>query len=202
MTLLPAQHEPPILPSALLQQSSLYSEPESRHLFERLLNENDWPDNRYVVAGRQFTLPRLQTWHADPGIVYSYSNNLLQTRPWTPLLLTIKARIEACLNYDFNAVLVNLYRDGNDYVGWHSDDEQELGAEPVIASLSLGATRSFAFRHKSSGESGTIELTCGSLLCMQALFQHEWLHSVPMAKLVSSPRINLTFRKVFMQADG
>lgn len=203
MTLSPVQNEPvPILYSALAQQELIYSGQESQQLFERLLNENDWPDNRYVVAGRQFTLPRLQTWHADPGIVYSYSNNLLQTRPWTPLLLTIKARVEACLNYDFNAVLVNLYRDGNDYVGWHSDDEQELGAEPVIASLSLGATRTFAFRHKTSGKSGATELTSGSLLCMQALFQHEWLHSVPIAKQVSAPRINLTFRKVFMQPRG
>lgn len=175
---------------------AFYSAAESERLYQRLLREQNWPDNRYTVAGRQFTLPRLQTWHADPGIVYSYSNNLLQTRPWTPLLYAIRAKIEDRLNYRFNSVLVNLYRNGEDYVGWHADNEPELGDRPFIASLTFGAERQFAFRHKQSFEQGQVLLRSGSLLVMQPDFQHHWLHSIPMQKNVSRGRINLTFRKV------
>jgi alkylated DNA repair dioxygenase AlkB len=175
---------------------AFYSAAESERLYQRLLREQNWPDNRYTVAGRQFTLPRLQTWHADPGIVYSYSNNLLQTRPWTPLLYAIRAKIEDRLNDRFNSVLVNLYRNGEDYVGWHADNEPELGDRPFIASLTFGAERQFAFRHKQSFEQGQVLLRSGSLLVMQPDFQHHWLHSIPMQKNVSRERINLTFRKV------
>ncbi|WP_036252805.1 alpha-ketoglutarate-dependent dioxygenase AlkB [Methylobacter sp. BBA5.1] len=175
---------------------AFYSASESERLYQRLLREQNWPDNRYTVAGRQFTLPRLQTWHADPGIVYSYSNNLLQTRPWTPLLYAIRAKIENLLNDRFNSVLVNLYRNGEDYVGWHADNEPELGDRPFIASLTFGAERQFAFRHKQSFEQGQVLLRSGSLLVMQPDFQHHWLHSIPMQKNVSRERINLTFRKV------
>lgn len=175
---------------------AFYSASESERLYQRLLREQNWPDNRYTVAGRQFTLPRLQTWHADPGIVYSYSNNLLQTRPWTPLLYAIRAKIEDLLNYRFNSVLVNLYRNGEDYVGWHADNEPELGDRPFIASLTFGAERQFAFRHKQSFEQDQVLLRSGSLLVMQPDFQHHWLHSIPMQKNVIRGRINLTFRKV------
>lgn len=165
-------------------------------IYQRLLNEQDWPDNRYLVAGRQFQLPRLQTWHADPGIVYSYSNNLLQTRPWSPLLSEIREKIEKYLGFAFNSVLVNLYRDGQDYVGWHADDEAELGEEPVIASLTFGAERRFAFRHKKTLEQGQINLSSGSLTIMYPAFQHLWLHSVPTDPTLEEGRINLTFRNV------
>jgi alkylated DNA repair dioxygenase AlkB len=173
-----------------------YTVAESERLYQRLLQEQNWPDNRYTVAGRQFVLPRLQTWHADPGIVYSYSNNLLQTRPWTPLLSGIRSKVEALLNYRFNSVLVNLYRHGEDYVGWHADNEPELGSQPFIASLTFGAERQFAFRHKKLPEQGHLLLRSGSLLVMQPDFQHHWLHSVPIEKNVTQGRINLTFRKV------
>lgn len=175
---------------------AFYDAAESGLIYRRLLQEQDWPDNRYSVAGRQFTLPRLQTWHADPGISYSYSNNLLQTRPWTPLLSKIRSKIETALNYSFNSVLVNCYRDGSDYVGWHADNEPELGAHPFIASLTLGASRLFAYRHKKSLEQGQITLNSGTLLIMQPDFQHHWLHSVPHDRNLTEGRINLTFRKV------
>lgn len=110
-----------------------YDAAASEGLYLRLLREQNWPDNRYVVFGRQFTLPRLQTWHADPGIRYSYSNNLLETRAWTSLLSDIRAQVESYLKFSFNSVLVNLYRNGDDYVGWHSDNEPELGGQPFIA---------------------------------------------------------------------
>lgn len=179
-----------------------YDNAASEQLFLRLQQEQDWPDNRYVVAGRQFVLPRLQTWHADPGIRYSYSNNLLETRPWTPLLTEIRAKIERFLNYRFNSVLVNLYRDGNDYVGWHADDELELGEQPLIASLSLGAARPLAFRHKTSMSLGQLLLPSGCLLVMQPNFQRDWLHSVPLDPNLALGRINLTFRKVVPVGNG
>ena len=173
-----------------------YDAAESNCLYQRLLQEQNWPDNRYTVAGRQFILPRLQTWHADPGIHYSYSNNLLYTRSWTPLLSGIREKVEAFLNFPFNSVLVNLYRNGEDHVGWHADNEPELGEQPFIASLTFGVERQFCFRHKKTSETGRILLRSGTLLIMQPDFQQYWLHSVPIDKNVTQERINLTFRKV------
>lgn len=175
-----------------------YSPAESTQIFQSLQQDHDWPENRYSFGGRQFVLPRLQTWHADNGIRYSYSNNLLETRTWTPLLLSIRSKVEAFLAGSFNAVLVNYYRDGDDHVGWHADDEPELGEKPLIASLTFGAERHFEFKHKRSAESGHLVLRNGSLLIMQPAFQHHWLHSVPMATGVCCGRINLTFRQVVM----
>ncbi|MFZ2313539.1 MAG: alpha-ketoglutarate-dependent dioxygenase AlkB [Methylobacter sp.] len=173
-----------------------YDAAESNCLYQRLLQEQNWPDNRYTVSGRQFILPRLQTWHADLGIHYSYSNNLLYTRSWTPLLSGIREKVEAFLNFPFNSVLVNLYRSGEDYVGWHADNEPELGEQPFIASLTFGVERQFCFRHKKTSETGRILLRSGTLLIMQPDFQQYWLHSVPIDKNVTQERINLTFRKV------
>jgi alkylated DNA repair dioxygenase AlkB len=179
-----------------------YDAVESERLYQRLLHEQNWPDNRYIVAGRQFVLPRLQTWHADAGIRYSYSNNLLETRLWSPLLLEIRAKVESFLSFSFNSVLVNWYRNGEDYVGWHSDNELELGEQPFIASLTLGVERLFEFRHKKSLETGQLLLRSGTLLIMQPDFQHHWLHSVPIDKNVQQGRINLTFRKVVPVLEG
>jgi alkylated DNA repair dioxygenase AlkB len=179
-----------------------YSAAECEQLYQRLLHEQNWPDNRYIVAGRQFILPRLQTWHADPGIRYSYSNNLLETRAWTPLLTEIRAKVEAFVEFSFNSVLVNLYRNGLDYVGWHADDEPELGTQPFIVSLSLGAERSFEFRRKKSAEQGQLSIRSGALLIMQPDFQHHWLHSVPVDNTLTEGRINLTFRKVMPVASS
>ncbi|KJV07143.1 alpha-ketoglutarate-dependent dioxygenase AlkB family protein [Methylocucumis oryzae] len=172
-----------------------YDAAESAQIYQ-LLHGQDWPENRYIVAGRQFILPRLQTWHADPGIRYSYSNNLLETRSWTPLLLKIRVQIEAFLQVSFNSVLVNLYRNGEDYVGWHCDNEAELGEQPLIASLTFGATRPLQFRHKQTGQRGQVLLPSGSLLVMQPNFQHHWLHSIPPEPNLMTGRINLTFRNV------
>ena len=181
---------------------AFYDAAESERIYRRILHEQNWPDNRYVVAGRQFILPRLQTWHADPGIRYSYSNNLLETRTWTPLLSGIRAQVESYLNFSFNSVLVNLYRNGNDYVDWHADNEPELGEQPFIASLTFGAERQFEFRHKKSSANGRLLLRSGTLLIMQPDFQHHWLHSVPIDENVKEGRINLTFRKVIPAING
>jgi alkylated DNA repair dioxygenase AlkB len=172
-----------------------YGPADSRRLY-RELRAQDWPDNHYQVAGRQFTLPRQQTWHADEGIVYSYSNNLLQTRPWATLLTELRRDIIAALGHPFNAVLVNLYRNGDDYVGWHADDEIEMGDNPLIASLSLGAERLFSLRHKQSGATYQLPLPSGSLLVMRPPLQQYWEHAVLPAPGLGEGRINLTFRQV------
>lgn len=179
-----------------------YAVADCERIYQRLLQEQNWPDNHYIVAGRQYTLPRLQTWHADPGIKYSYSNNLLETRSWTSLLSDIRAKIELCLDFSFNSVLVNWYRNGEDYVGWHADNERELGDQPFIVSLTFGTERLFEFRHKKSLESGNLLLRSGTLLIMRPDFQHHWLHSVPIEKNLMEGRINLTFRKVIPKING
>lgn len=175
-----------------------FYDPEAcRRFRHHFVYAHAWPENRYTYSGRQFILPRLQTWHADAGIRYSYSNNLLQTQPWTDVLSEIRARVETFLGHSFNAVLVNHYRNGEDHVGWHADNEPELGESPVIASLSFGAERIFAYRHKSTRATGQLLLRNGSLALMQAGFQQDWLHSIPPDRQVSEARINLTFRQVF-----
>lgn len=178
-----------------------YDAPECEQLYQSLLHEQNWPDNHYIVAGRQFILPRLQTWHADAGIRYSYSNNLLETRIWSPLLSQIRAKVEFFVNFSFNSVLVNLYRNGADYVGWHSDNEPELGEQPFIVSLTFGAERLFEFRHKKYFRQGQLLLRNGTLLIMQPTFQQDWQHRVPVDKNVQTGRINLTFRNVIPVMD-
>ena len=136
------------------------------------------------------------------AIHYSYSNTLLQTHSWTPLLSDIRTRVELFLNFSLNSVLVNLYRNGNDYVGWHADNEPESGGQPFIVSLTFGAERQFEFRHKKSSEYDRVLLRSGTLLIMQPDFQRHWLHSVPIDQNVTEGRINLTFRKVIPAING
>lgn len=192
----PSQAQP-----ALECIEQFYSLEESAELYKWLVLQQQWPDNHYSLAGRTFTLPRKQTWHADPGIHYSYTNNLLKTRPWTPLLSQLRQSIQAHLKCEFNSVLVNCYRNGDDYVGWHADDEAELGPNPLIVSLSLGARRTFAYQHKQLNLTGSLSLSSGSLLIMQPSFQHHWLHAVLPEPAVQQGRINLTFRRVLSRAE-
>lgn len=161
-----------------------------------LIRDIRWHQDHFVVSGRRFAIPRLQAWHADEGIQYSYSNNLLDTQPWVEPLVDIKRQVEARVGHSFNSVLLTYYRDGRDHVTWHADDEKELGDQPVIASLSLGATRRFQFRDKSDHTTGHMFLDDGDLLLMHPAFQFRWQHCVPTEPAVTAPRINLTFRKV------
>ena len=175
-----------------------YAKAECEEIYQRFMLDHDWPANVYTVGRRRFELPRLQTWHADSGIRYSYRYNLLETRAWTPLLTRIRQRVEAYLNVSFNSVLANLYRNGNDYVGWHADDDPELGERPFIASLTFGTARSFAFRHKKLDHQGKVLLADGALLIMRPEFQRDWQHSLPAVPELGNGRINLTFRKVIV----
>jgi len=194
------------LPDLIRLQQDFLNPEECRQYFSLLLHEHDWPPEHYEVFGRRFTLPRQQTWHADEGIVYCYSNNLLVTRPWTPLLQALRQSVEQASGRKFNSVLVNLYRSGNDYVGWHTDDDVEMGADPVIASLSLGRTRCFSIRPLTQQNTGTdnkeyfLMLTTGTLLIMEAGFQQTYEHAV-LTDNEEGARINLTFRYVYPPAS-
>lgn len=149
------------------------------------------------MYGKQVALPRLQAYYGDDIASYAYSGLVMQPLPWIDVLVHLKDKISAFVDQDFNAVLANLYRNQNDTVGWHSDDEKELGINPVIASLSFGQERNFTMKHKLSGEKLTIPVTCGSLLIMSGETQQYWLHSVPRTKAKKLERINLTYRKIY-----
>ena len=164
--------------------------------FDELLRTNAWEEHDIVVFGQRHREPRLSTWHADGGKEYEYSGLLRTPLPLTPLLNDVRSRCESVSGASFNSVLVNLYRDGNDGVGWHADNEAVNGREPTIASVSLGATRRFDLRHRESKETVKVDLHSGSLLVMSGLSQHCWVHQVAKTKQVVGPRINLTFRRV------
>lgn len=160
-----------------------------------LVAEVPWESRSITLFGRQVPQPRLACWFGDES--YSYSGITLDPRPWSPLLADLKGAVEGATGQVFNSVLVNLYRDGNDSMGWHADDEPELGPEPVIASVSLGRTRRFRLRHGETRRIVEVDLESGSLLVMSGLSQARWMHEVPKSKRIVEPRINLTFRRVF-----
>ncbi len=148
------------------------------------------------MFGRRIAIPRLTAWHGDPGAVYTYSGLRNEPRPWTPALAELRARLADRLGVRFTSVLLNWYRSGADGMSWHADDEPELGSEPTIASLSLGATRRFELKHRADGERIAVPLDHGSLLVMTGETQHCWLHRVPKQPRIAGGRINLTFRVV------
>ena len=148
------------------------------------------------IFGKTHKIPRLQAWYADNEIEYTYSGQKLQRHNWNNLLLEIKEKIENITSFKFNSVLANLYRDGNDSMGLHSDDEKELGKKPVIASLSLGESREIYFKHKNKKLNLIIPQTSGQLLVMHGKTQEYWKHEIKKTKKIKKPRINLTFRNI------
>jgi alkylated DNA repair dioxygenase AlkB len=166
-------------------------------LLERLLRLPDWEQLRLRMFGREVEAPRLTAWYGDPGASYAYSGVVHEPRPWPECLVALRASLRAALEVPFNSVLANLYRDGRDSIGWHSDDERELGEQPVIASVSLGARRRFLLRQRGAGtESVGLELEHGSLFAMWGSTQRRWKHRVPRSARCHEPRVNLTFRYV------
>lgn len=179
-----------------------FSSVECEQYLSQLTESLEWHQPQITAATGTFILPRLVAWYGDPGLMYSYSGVTLHASPWTTPLLATKARVEAVIGSAFNSVLLNLYRDHNDSVGWHSDDEPELGVHPIIASVSFGSTRQFLFRHKHDlYDKHTLELTSGSLLLMRGTTQEFWKHQVPRSKAACGPRLNLTFRTI-VSAQG
>ncbi|NVK21051.1 MAG: alpha-ketoglutarate-dependent dioxygenase AlkB [Kangiellaceae bacterium] len=169
---------------------------EANKFFHNLYESIHWQAETIRIAGIERLVPRLTAWYGDRGSSYVYSGIKHEPEVWNEPLLTIKAKIEQTIGVNFNSALCNLYRNGQDSVAWHADDEPELGESPVIASLSLGATRTFQLKHKTHKISHKIELTSGSLLVMQGAMQHHWLHQIPKQTSVNKPRINITFRTI------
>ena len=164
---------------------------------QALISEIDWKQYQIKIFGKTLDQPRLTSYYGEDHPYYAYSNIKLQPIPFTPILLSIKNKIEALTLEKFNGVLLNYYRNGDDSMGWHADDEKELGTNPVIASLSFGASRNFQLQHSldKSISKATIVLNDASLLIMKGVTQHFWKHQIPKQKN-KGPRINLTFRKI------
>jgi alkylated DNA repair dioxygenase AlkB len=174
-----------------------YSDQQATDLFRFLYDGLKWQEETLRIAGKDRKVPRLIAWYGDRDAEYRYSGRLHRPLPWPEPLIIIKHEVEKELGVNFNSVLCNLYRNGQDSMGWHADDEKELGAEPVIASVSLGASRYFHLKHKTESKMRhKILLTSGSLLVMKGTTQQFWLHQVPKEPKVTQPRINLTFRQI------
>lgn len=164
----------------------------------RLIEETPWRSETIKLWGRSFAQPRLTAWYGDPGRDYTYSGIIMQAEAWTPLLQTLKSDVERAVGDEFNSVLLNYYRNERDSVGYHSDNEKELGQTPTIASLSFGDTRTFVFkpRQKRRHEPVRLALEGGSLLLMKGPTQQNWLHAIEKQARSCGPRVNLTFRRI------
>jgi alkylated DNA repair dioxygenase AlkB len=196
-----ASYERLPLQDADIRYYANFFDPETAaRYFQTLLCEAAWEQRTLLVYGKRHPEPRLTAWYGDEGATYSYSGTTRYPKPWTPLLLEIRERVEQAADVRYNSLLVNQYRDGKDSVSWHSDDESGLGHNPSIASVSFGAIRAFQLRHRQDKHlRHTIDLAPGSLLVMQGPTQHYWHHQVPKTSRLVGPRINLTFRAVTQQ---
>lgn len=165
-------------------------------LLRQLISEVEWRSEPIRLFGKSFLQPRLIAFYGDAESPYRYSNRTLMPLPWTPLLAQVKTVVELATGHLFNSVLLNYYRDGRDSMGMHSDDEPELGVNPVIASLSLGQRRNFILKHKTKShlDSLSIPLGEGDLLVMSGPLQHFWKHGIAKTSQFCGPRVNLTFR--------
>lgn len=167
---------------------------ESFGMLAELLREVPWVHDETVMFGKRIVTRRKVAWFADGGRPYSYSGTVKHAHPWTQSLRHLKSLSEKLTGATYNSCLLNLYHDGSEGMGWHSDDEPSITRDSAIASLSLGAERKFSFKHKRTKETVSLTLENGSLLVMQGATQRNWLHQIPKTKKVSSPRVNLTFR--------
>jgi alkylated DNA repair dioxygenase AlkB len=190
---------PPVaLPADLMEyHTSILDAKESIELMETFINTVPWEQKTVTMYGKPIVTPRLMAWYGDTGKDYAFSGTKYNPIPWTNELLKIKTVTEKLAGITFNSVLLNYYRDGNDSVAWHSDDEYELGIKPVIASVSLGQVRRFDVRHKTDRQNKySIELENGSLLLMKGDMQHNWEHRIAKSARPLRERVNLTFRVI------
>ena len=169
---------------------------DANNLYDRCLNDISWQSSAIIMFGKKIDVPRLECWYGDLGCEYTYSGKSLKRFEFPNFLLDLRMLIEKKVNSNFNSVLANLYRDGQDSMGLHADDEKELGNEPVIASISLGENRPIIFQNKKTKEKVTFDQPHGSLLVMQGKTQDHWKHAINKSKKIDKPRINLTFRNI------
>jgi alkylated DNA repair dioxygenase AlkB len=186
------------LPKNLSYIADVFNARDRMDLMHVLQHNIEWRQEYLTIFGKTHPTPRLTAWYGEAHCIYKYSGHTCLPLPWTAQLLSIKNQVEQLASgHTFNCVLLNYYRDGRDKMGWHADDEKELGHNPVIASVSFGATRRFDFKHKVQREEKfSFDLHSGSVLIMQGDLQHHWLHQLPAQKRIQEPRINLTFRNI------
>lgn len=186
------------LPPELMEyHRGVFEAQESLALMQTFIHVIPWQQQVIPMYGRDVLTPRLTAWYGDPGSDYAFSGTKFSPNPWTEELLHIKTNVENYTKTTFNSVLLNYYRDGNDSVAWHSDDEYELGIKPVIASVSFGQQRRFDVRRKDDHQiKYTIELENGSLFLMKGNLQHDWEHRIPKSTKKLKARVNLTFRTI------
>ncbi|MFP9099699.1 alpha-ketoglutarate-dependent dioxygenase AlkB family protein [Flavobacterium sp. RHBU_24] len=169
---------------------------QANHYRDALLNTIEWRNDEAVIFGKLIITKRKVAWYGDRPFEYTYSNTTKHALPWTPELIELKRLAEEVTRETYNSCLLNLYHDGNEGMAWHSDAEKDLKKNGAIASLSFGAERKFAFKHKADKSVVDVFLEHGSLLVMKGTTQTHWLHRLPPTKKVSTPRVNLTFRTI------
>lgn len=177
----------------------VFEQASAENYLESLLHTIPWKNDEVLTFGKRFITARKVAWLGDLKFSYAYSGTIKKATAWTPELLQIKSVVEKIVGEEFNSCLLNLYNNGSEGMGWHSDDEKCFGCDPTIASVSFGATRKFAFRHKTQSSKVPIFLNSGSLLVMKGKTQQYWQHALLKSTTVEQPRINLTFRKIVDQ---
>lgn len=185
----------------LYRVKAFFSQPEADRQFDSFYRTLAWQEESLLIFGKWCKVPRLMCWYGDAEAVYRYSSVEHRPLPWTSELSAVKANIETFCGCAFNSVLANLYRDGRDSMGYHADNEKELGINPVIASLSFGDARLFRLYHKKRRENLDIILEHGDLLVMAGELQHHWVHALPKTRQAKNSRINLTFRRILPTSD-
>lgn len=174
----------------------LIDDDKAQALMSELTKSIKWQHDELIIYGKHITTKRKAAWYGDSPFRYTYSNTTKTALPWIPVLLELKILVEQQSQSTFNSCLLNLYHGGDEGMAWHSDDEKELGDQPTIASISLGAQRKFSLKHKKTKENISLPLANGSLLIMKGVTQKHWQHSLPKTTQVLEPRINLTFRTI------
>ena len=182
-----------------LYHEKVLTDEQIKPLYEELLNKINWENERVVMFGKEIITKRKVAFYSDPLIAYTYSSKTKIGLPWKDPLIILKNIVESLTKQTYNACLLNLYHNGEEAMGWHSDNEKEIIANSSIASLSIGASRKFSFKHKVTKETISIQLENGSLLEMKGTIQSHWLHALPKSKKITEPRINLTFRQMSTQ---
>jgi alkylated DNA repair dioxygenase AlkB len=177
---------------------TIFSNEAIQHYSETLMNNIEWKNDEAIIFGKHLFTKRKVAWYGDRVFEYTYSKITKRALPWTPELLALKQIVEEKTGESFNSCLLNLYHNGDEGMAWHSDGEKDLKKDGAIASLSFGAVRKFAFKHKESKETVSLFLEDGSLLIMKDTTQTHWLHKLPTSKQISKPRINLTFRTIIL----
>ena len=180
----------------------LFAQKEADHYFQMLLANIDWRNDEAIIFGKKVITKRKVAWYGDKRFEYTYSKITKLALPWTNELLQIKSFTEERTGETFNSCLLNLYHNGEEGMAWHSDGETDLKKNGTIASLSFGAERKFAFKHKQSKEKVELVLEHGSLLIMKGTTQDHWLHRLPATKQISKARVNLTFRTIVQNSES